>query len=44
MGYESLNLLRGYKTNKNDVVQEFYLPLNSLYCINELLDSSLPPH
>ena len=27
MGYESLNLLRGYKTNKNDVVQEFYLPV-----------------
>lgn len=27
MGYESLNILRGYKTNKNDVVQEFYLPV-----------------
>ena len=27
MGYERLNILRGYKTNKNDIVQEFYLPV-----------------
>lgn len=27
MGYEKLNLLRGYKTNKNDIVKEFYLPV-----------------
>lgn len=27
MGYEHLNILRGYKTNKNDIVQEFYLPV-----------------
>lgn len=27
MGYEHLNILRGYKTNKNDIVQEFYIPV-----------------
>lgn len=27
MGYESLEILRSYKTNKNDVVREFYLPI-----------------
>ncbi len=27
MGYESLEILRSYKTNKNDVVKEFYLPI-----------------
>ena len=27
MGYESLNILRSYKTNKNDVVREFYVPI-----------------
>ena len=27
MGDEHLNILRGYKTNKNDIVQEFYLPV-----------------
>lgn len=27
MGYESLQILRSYKTNKNDVVKEFYLPI-----------------
>ena len=27
MGYEHLTILRGYKTNKNDIVQEFYLPV-----------------
>ena len=26
MGYESLKVLRSYKTNKNDIVKEFYLP------------------
>lgn len=27
MGYESLQILRSYKTNKNDIVREFYVPL-----------------
>lgn len=27
LGYESLEILRSYKTNKNDVVREFYLPI-----------------
>ena len=27
MGYEQLAILRSYKTNKNDVVKEFYLPV-----------------
>lgn len=27
LGYESLEILRSYKTNKNDVVKEFYLPI-----------------
>lgn len=27
MGYESINILRSYKTNKNDVVKEFYIPV-----------------
>ena len=27
MGYENLNILRGYKTNKNDIVREFYVPI-----------------
>ena len=27
LGYESLEILRSYKTNKNDVVKEFYLPV-----------------
>lgn len=27
MGYESLHLSRSYKTNKNDIVREFYLPV-----------------
>lgn len=27
MGYESLQILRSYKTNKNDIVREFYLPI-----------------
>lgn len=27
MGYEELTILRNYKTNKNDVVKEFYLPV-----------------
>lgn len=27
MGYESINILRNYKTNKNDVVKEFYIPV-----------------
>ena len=27
MGYESLNILRSYKTNKNDIVREFYVPI-----------------
>lgn len=26
MGYRSIHILRGYKTNKNDVVREFYIP------------------
>lgn len=26
MSYRQLNLLRGYKTNKNDVIREFYVP------------------
>ena len=27
MGYEELAILRSYKTNKNDIVKEFYLPV-----------------
>lgn len=27
MGYENLNILRSYKTNKNDIVREFYVPI-----------------
>ena len=27
MGYENLNILRSYKTNKNDIVREFYIPI-----------------
>lgn len=27
MSYESLQILRSYKTNKNDIVREFYLPI-----------------
>ena len=27
MGYETLNILRGYKTNKHDIVREFYVPV-----------------
>ena len=27
MGYENLNVLRSYKTNKNDIVREFYVPI-----------------
>lgn len=27
MGYEELNILRGYKTNKHDIVREFYIPI-----------------
>lgn len=27
MGFEELSILRSYKTNKNDVVREFYLPV-----------------
>lgn len=27
MGYEQLNILRGYKTYKNDIVNEFYTPI-----------------
>lgn len=27
MGYEDLNILRGYKTNKHDIVREFYIPI-----------------
>ncbi len=27
MGYEQLDILRSYKTNKNDVVREFYVPI-----------------
>lgn len=27
MNYEGLTILRGYKTNKNDVVKEFYIPV-----------------
>lgn len=27
MGYGSLDILRSYKTNKNDVVREFYVPI-----------------
>ena len=27
MGYQDLNLLRSYKTNKNDIVKEFYVPI-----------------
>lgn len=27
MGYEELTILRSYKTNKNDIVKEFYLPV-----------------
>ena len=27
MGYENLNILRSYKTNKNDIVREFYVPV-----------------
>lgn len=26
MGYDSLQILRSYKTNKNDIVKEFYIP------------------
>ena len=29
MGYENLKILRSYKTNKHDVVQEFYVPILS---------------
>lgn len=27
MGYQDLNILRSYKTNKNDIVREFYVPI-----------------
>ena len=27
MGYEELDIQRNYKTNKNDIVKEFYLPV-----------------
>lgn len=27
LSYESLQILRSYKTNKNDIVQEFYVPI-----------------
>jgi len=27
MGYEQLNILRGYKTYKNDIINEFYIPV-----------------
>ncbi len=27
MGYQDLSILRSYKTNKNDVVREFYVPI-----------------
>ena len=27
MGYEELDILRGYKTNKHDIVREFYIPI-----------------
>ena len=27
MGYEKLDILRGYKTNKHDIVREFYVPI-----------------
>ena len=27
MGYQDLNILRSYKTNKNDIVREFYIPI-----------------
>ena len=27
MGYEELDILRGYKTNKHDIVREFYVPI-----------------
>ena len=27
MGYENLNILRSYKTKKNDIVREFYVPI-----------------
>lgn len=27
MGYNELTVLRGYKTNKNDIVKEFYIPV-----------------
>lgn len=27
MGYEELEILRGYRTNKQDIVREFYLPV-----------------
>lgn len=27
MGYESLDILRSYKTNKNNIVRDFYLPV-----------------
>ncbi len=29
MGYEKLDVLRSYKTNKNDIVREFYVPILS---------------
>jgi hypothetical protein len=27
LGYESLDILRSYKTNKNNIVRDFYLPV-----------------
>lgn len=27
MGYEELDILRGYRTNKHDIVREFYVPI-----------------
>ena len=27
MGYEELDVFRGYKTNKHDIVREFYIPI-----------------
>ena len=27
MGFQDLTILRSYKTNKNDIVKEFYIPI-----------------
>lgn len=37
MSYEGLTILRGYKTNKNDIVKEFYIPVlkQSVYYMTE---------